>query len=114
MAQEPDRRAAGKFEVDVVLTSLTGDAERLSPAELVRRLNERSGLLAMLRAQCKDEATFARRRSNLACALRGVLPNAAAHTPYGMTEALPVTEEAVTMYRDLAAAALLAGATTGG
>ena len=29
------------------------------------RLNERSGLLAMLRAQCKDEATFQRRRGNL-------------------------------------------------
>jgi olefin beta-lactone synthetase len=29
-------------------------------------------------------------------ALRGVLPNAAAHTPYGMTEALPVTDVALT------------------
>ena len=28
-------------------------------------------------------------------ALRGVLPNAAAHTPYGMTEALPVTDVAL-------------------
>ena len=28
-------------------------------------------------------------------ALRGVLPNAAAHTPYGMTEALPVTDIAL-------------------
>jgi ATP-dependent DNA helicase Rep len=35
---------------------------RLPPAELVRKLNERSGLLAMVRAQCKDEATFQRRR----------------------------------------------------
>ncbi|WP_159016775.1 UvrD-helicase domain-containing protein [Cognatiluteimonas profundi] len=55
--------ALGGF-VDV-LRGLRNDAERLPPAELVRRLNERSGLLAMLRAQCKDEATFQRRRSNL-------------------------------------------------
>jgi ATP-dependent DNA helicase Rep len=44
---------------------LRNDAAQLPPAELVRRLNERSGLLAMLRAQCKDEATFQRRRINL-------------------------------------------------
>ena len=31
----------------------------------MRKLNERSGLLAMVRAQCKDEATFQRRRQNL-------------------------------------------------
>ena len=55
--------ALGSF-VDI-LRGLRGDAERLPPAELVRRLNERSGLLAMLRAQCKDEASFQRRRSNL-------------------------------------------------
>src|SRR6476469_6300422 len=55
--------ALGSF-VDIV-RGLRADAERLPPAELVRRLNERSGLLAMLRAQCKDEATFQRRRSNL-------------------------------------------------
>jgi ATP-dependent DNA helicase Rep len=55
--------ALGAF-VDIV-RGLRGDADRLPPAELVRRLNERSGLLAMLRAQCKDDATFQRRRSNL-------------------------------------------------
>jgi ATP-dependent DNA helicase Rep len=55
--------ALGSF-VDIV-RGLRVDADRLPPAELVRRLNERSGLLAMLRAQCKDEATFQRRRSNL-------------------------------------------------
>jgi ATP-dependent DNA helicase Rep len=55
--------ALGSF-VDIV-RGLRADADRLPPAELVRRLNERSGLLAMLRAQCKDEATFQRRRSNL-------------------------------------------------
>jgi ATP-dependent DNA helicase Rep len=55
--------ALGGF-VDVV-RGLRNDAAQLPPAELVRRLNERSGLLAMLRAQCKDEATFQRRRINL-------------------------------------------------
>jgi len=55
--------ALGSF-VDIV-RGLRADAERLPPAELVRKLNERSGLLAMLRAQCKDEATFQRRRINL-------------------------------------------------
>jgi len=55
--------ALGNF-VDIV-RGLRADAERLPPAELVRKLNERSGLLAMLRAQCKDEATFQRRRINL-------------------------------------------------
>jgi ATP-dependent DNA helicase Rep len=48
-----------------LLTGLRGDAAHMPPAELVRKLNERSGLLAMVRAQCKDEATFQRRRQNL-------------------------------------------------
>ena len=55
--------ALGGF-IDIV-RGLRGDALKLPPAELVRRLNERSGLLQMLRAQCKDEATFQRRRTNL-------------------------------------------------
>ncbi|NUS61443.1 MAG: UvrD-helicase domain-containing protein [Lysobacter sp.] len=48
-----------------LLNGLRRDASHLPPAELVRKLNERSGLLAMVRAQCKDEATFQRRRQNL-------------------------------------------------
>ncbi len=48
-----------------LLRELRGDAARLPPAELVRRLNERSGLLAALRAQCKSEQLFAIRRGNL-------------------------------------------------
>jgi ATP-dependent DNA helicase Rep len=65
LKQLPPRaaNALGAF-VDIV-RALRADAERLAPAELVRRLNERSGLLAMLRSQCKDEATFQRRRTNL-------------------------------------------------
>ena len=44
---------------------LRGEAFRISPAELVRVLAEKSGLLASIRAQCKDEASFQRRRANL-------------------------------------------------
>ena len=48
-----------------VVRGLRADAARLPPAELVRQLNERSGLLAALRAQCKTDAMFAIRRGNL-------------------------------------------------
>ena len=40
-------------------------SERATPAELTRQLVEQSGLLAAIRAQCKDEASFQRRRENL-------------------------------------------------
>src|SRR5690606_16032598 len=48
-----------------VVRGLRADAARLTPAELVRALNERSGLLAALRAQCKSEELFRIRRGNL-------------------------------------------------
>ena len=48
-----------------ILRGLRHDARTLTPAELVRKLNERSGLLAALRAQCKTEQMFAIRRGNL-------------------------------------------------
>jgi len=48
-----------------ILRGLRVDARTLPPAELVRKLNERSGLLAALRALCKDEAQFQARRRNL-------------------------------------------------
>jgi ATP-dependent DNA helicase Rep len=38
-----------------IVRGLRIDARTLPPAELVRKLNERSGLLNALRAQCKDE-----------------------------------------------------------
>jgi ATP-dependent DNA helicase Rep len=50
--------------VDIV-RGLRSEAQRLPPAQLVRTLNERSGLLAAVRAQCKDEAQFQVRRRNL-------------------------------------------------
>lgn len=48
-----------------IVHSLRKAAHALPPAELVRKLNEASGLLAALRAQCKDEAQFQSRRRNL-------------------------------------------------
>ncbi len=65
LKQLPPRAAHALGHFADIVRELRGDADRLAPAELVRRLNERSGLLAMLRAQCKDEATFQRRRTNL-------------------------------------------------
>ncbi len=50
--------------VDIV-RGLRAEAHRLTPAELVRQLNERSGLLAAVRAQCKNEQIYELRRRNL-------------------------------------------------
>ncbi len=50
--------------VDIV-RGLRQEAQKLSPADLVRQLNERSGLLAALRAQCKNDQLFQLRRGNL-------------------------------------------------
>ncbi|HZW17707.1 MAG TPA: UvrD-helicase domain-containing protein [Luteimonas sp.] len=65
LKQLPPRasNALGGF-ADLV-RGLRADAARLPPSELVRTLNERSGLLAALRAQCKSEQLFAIRRGNL-------------------------------------------------
>ena len=65
LKQLPARAANALQGFDQVIRSLRADAARLPPAELVRALNERSGLLATLRAQCKDEAGFQQRRRNL-------------------------------------------------
>ncbi len=48
-----------------LVRSLRSEAQRLPPSELVRQLNERSGLIATLRAQCKTDQLFALRRGNL-------------------------------------------------
>ncbi len=50
--------------VDIVRV-LRNESRQLTPADLVRQLNERSGLLAALRAQCKTAQLFALRRGNL-------------------------------------------------
>jgi ATP-dependent DNA helicase Rep len=48
-----------------IVRGLRADATRLPPAELVRQLAERSGLVAALKAQCKTEQLFKIRRGNL-------------------------------------------------
>src|SRR5690606_13269765 len=48
-----------------IVAGLREQAETLTPAELVPLLAERSGLLAMIRSQCKDEASYLRRKANL-------------------------------------------------
>ena len=48
-----------------IVRGLRADAQRLPPSELVRELAHRSGLLQSIRAQCRDEAGFQRRRQNL-------------------------------------------------
>ena len=66
VAKQLPARAANALQgfADIV-RGLRIDAKTLAPAELVRKLNERSGLLAALRALCKDEAQFQARRRNL-------------------------------------------------
>lgn len=61
----PPRAANGLSAFNDILRDLRAHSTQLSAAELVRRLSERSGLLAEIRAQCKDDASFARRRANL-------------------------------------------------
>jgi ATP-dependent DNA helicase Rep len=61
----PARGAAGLAEFTGILSRLREDAERLAPADLCRSVAERSGLLAALRAQCRDDAGFRRRSTHL-------------------------------------------------
>ncbi len=63
--QLPARAANALQGFADIVRGLRMDARTLPPSELVRRLNERSGLLAALRALCKDEAQFQARRRNL-------------------------------------------------
>ncbi|MDQ3287333.1 MAG: UvrD-helicase domain-containing protein [Pseudomonadota bacterium] len=48
-----------------IVRSLRTEANTSSPSDLVRTLAQRSGLHASLRAQCKDDAGFLRRKQNL-------------------------------------------------
>ena len=48
-----------------IVKGLRHESRTLTPAELVKQLNERSGLLAALRAQCKNDQMFQLRRGNL-------------------------------------------------
>ncbi len=65
LKQLTPRAAAGLDEFTRIVQRLRDLSETLSPADLTRQLAEQSGLLAMLKAQCKDAATFAKRRENL-------------------------------------------------
>ncbi|MGN6152692.1 MAG: UvrD-helicase domain-containing protein [Lysobacteraceae bacterium] len=48
-----------------IVKGLRHESRTLTPAELVKQLNERSGLLAALRASCKNDQLFQLRRGNL-------------------------------------------------
>jgi ATP-dependent DNA helicase Rep len=65
LKQLPARAAAGLHEFNSIVNKLRDAAERVTPAELVAELAEKSGLIAMLRAQCKDVPSFERRKANL-------------------------------------------------
>ncbi len=65
LQQLPPRAANGLGEFTDILRDLRRHAATSSAADLVRRLAERSGLLASLRAQCKDNPSFERRKANL-------------------------------------------------
>jgi ATP-dependent DNA helicase Rep len=61
----PARGAAGLAEFTGILARLRDEAERMEPAALCHLVAERSGLLAALRAQCRGEADFQRRKGHL-------------------------------------------------
>jgi len=65
LQQLPPRAANGLGGFNDAIADLREQAGRLSASDLVRRLAEKSGLLTELRAQCKDEASFQRRKANL-------------------------------------------------
>jgi ATP-dependent DNA helicase Rep len=61
----PPRAANGLAAFSDALHELRTQAPKLPAADLVRLLAERSGLLADLRVQSKDEPSFQRRKANL-------------------------------------------------
>ena len=65
LKQLPARSANALSGFVDIVRRLRSESSRLPPAEVVRQLNERSGLLAALRTQCKSDAMFAIRRGNL-------------------------------------------------
>ena len=65
LKQLPARAANGLSAFTEIVRGLRSEASHLPPADLVRQLNERSGLVAALRAECKSDALFALRRGNL-------------------------------------------------
>src|SRR5688500_11883855 len=58
LKQLPPRAASALSGFTDIVRGLRAEAARVPPAELVRALAERSGLLAALRAQCKSDELF--------------------------------------------------------
>ncbi|MCE7032198.1 UvrD-helicase domain-containing protein [Lysobacter sp. GX 14042] len=65
LKQLPPRAANALDGFAGIVRGLRADAQRLAPADLVRELAHRSGLLQAIRAQCRDEAGYQRRKQNL-------------------------------------------------
>ncbi len=85
--QLPARAAAGLAEFTSILDRLHQFGRDAAPADLCRKTIEASGLLASLRAQCKDDSSFARRRVNLD-ELSGWLEGAKGSGPEGLASQL--------------------------
>jgi ATP-dependent DNA helicase Rep len=65
LKQLPPRAANALDTFATLVRQLRTRSQQATPAELVGEVAERSGLLAAVRAQCKDEASFQRRRANI-------------------------------------------------
>jgi ATP-dependent DNA helicase Rep len=65
LKQLPPRAANALDTFATLVRQLRARSQHATPAELVGEVAERSGLLASVRAQCKDEASFQRRRANI-------------------------------------------------
>jgi ATP-dependent DNA helicase Rep len=65
LKQLTPRAAAGLDEFTRIVGKLRSASETLTSAELTRQLIEQSGQLAAIRAACKDNASFLRRKENL-------------------------------------------------
>ncbi|TBR13284.1 MAG: ATP-dependent DNA helicase Rep [Lysobacter sp.] len=65
LKQLPPRAANALDTFASLVKQLRSKANVLAPADLVREVAERSGLLAAVRSQCKDEAGFQRRKANI-------------------------------------------------
>ncbi len=89
----PARAAAGLAEFGNIIAGLHTLGSEATPAELCRATVERSGLLRALRAECRDEASFARRRANLDD-LAGWLDGARGAGPAGLAAQLALLSHA--------------------
>ncbi|WP_133500131.1 UvrD-helicase domain-containing protein [Cognatilysobacter terrigena] len=65
LKQLPPRAANALDSFATLVRQLRAKSATAAPSELVGEVAERSGLLASVRAQCKDEASFQRRKANI-------------------------------------------------